>query len=86
MPDARNPHLPNVRVGSQPEVSDGYENVGFRGQSGSRFRAAGCLLVAISGLKPLRNINRILTHRDAGGWEPSTASQAEVRKALTRRT
>ncbi len=36
----------NVRVGSKPEVSDGHENVGFRGQSGSRFRATGCLLVA----------------------------------------
>ncbi len=40
----------DFRCGSQPEVSDGHENVGFRGQSGSRFRGAGCLLVAISGL------------------------------------
>ena len=32
--------------GSNPVVSDGRENVGFREQSGSRFRAAGCLLVA----------------------------------------
>ena len=36
----------DFRVGSQPEVSDGHENVGFRGQSGNRFRAAACLLVA----------------------------------------
>ncbi len=39
----------------------------FRGQSGSRFRATGGLLLANSGLKPLRNINLILTHRDAAG-------------------
>ncbi len=38
----------NVRVGSKPEVSGGHENVGFRGQSGSRFRATGCLFIAIS--------------------------------------
>ncbi len=38
----------DFRFGSQPEVSDGHENVGFRGQSGSRFRATGCLLVAES--------------------------------------
>ena len=31
MPDARKPHLPNVVSGSKPEVSDGHENVGFRG-------------------------------------------------------
>ncbi len=39
-----------VRVGSQPEVSDGHENVRFRGQSRSRFRAAGGLFIAISRL------------------------------------
>ncbi len=27
MPDARNSHLPNVGLGSKPEVSDGNENV-----------------------------------------------------------
>ncbi len=31
MPDARKPHRPYVGLGSQPEVSDGHENVGFRG-------------------------------------------------------
>jgi len=36
----------DFRCGSKPEVSDGHENVGFRGQSGSRFRAAGCLFIA----------------------------------------
>ena len=46
MPDARKPHLPNVVSGSKPEVSDGHENVGFRGKSRLRFRVAGCLLVA----------------------------------------
>ncbi len=39
----------DFRFGSKPEVSDGHENVGLRGQSGSRFRAAGCLLVAKNG-------------------------------------
>ncbi len=38
----------DFRCGSQPEVSDGHENVGFRGQSGSRIRAAGCRFIAIS--------------------------------------
>ncbi len=38
------------RFGSQPEVSDGHANVGFWGQSGLQFRAAGGLLLAISGL------------------------------------
>ncbi len=52
---------------SGSEVSRGPGNVCFRGQSRSRFRATGGLLLAISGLKPLRKINRILTHRDAGG-------------------
>ncbi len=37
---------PKVRLGSRTEVSDGHENVGLRGQSGSRFRAAGCLFIA----------------------------------------
>jgi hypothetical protein len=31
IPDARKLHRPNVACGSQPEVSDGHENVGFRG-------------------------------------------------------
>ncbi len=31
----------HFRVGSNPEVSDGRVNVGFRGQSGPRFRATG---------------------------------------------
>ena len=35
-----------VRVGSTTEVSDGHENVRSWGKSGSRFRAAGGLLVA----------------------------------------
>ena len=39
----------NVRVGSNPEVSDGHENVGFWGQSGLRFRAAGLPILATSG-------------------------------------
>ncbi len=65
-PEGGELHLQNVGLGSQPEVSDGHENVRFRGQSGPHFRAAACLLVAISGLKPLRNFNRILAHRDAG--------------------
>ena len=39
----------NGGFGSQPEVSDGYENVGLWGRSGSRFRAAGGLLVATCG-------------------------------------
>jgi hypothetical protein len=38
---------------------------------------AGGLLVAISRLSLLLKSNRIVAHRDAGGWEPSTASQAE---------
>ena len=47
MPGRRSsPSELNVRVGSKPEVSDGHENVGCWGQSGSRFRGAGCLLVA----------------------------------------
>ena len=37
------------------------------GLSRPQFRAAGCLLVAKNRLKPLRNINRILAHRDASG-------------------
>jgi hypothetical protein len=57
----------HFRVGSRTEVSDGHENVGCWGQSGSRFRAAEGPLIAISGLKPLRNSNRILKHRDVGG-------------------
>ncbi len=40
MPDARNSHLPNVGLGSQPEVSDGRENVGFWGTSRPQDRAA----------------------------------------------
>ncbi len=56
----------DFRCGSQPEVSDGHENVGFRGQSGSRFRAVGCLLVAKNGLSPHHN-SRNVAHRDAGG-------------------
>ncbi len=36
----------NFRCGSNPEVSDGHENVCFRGLSGSRFRAAGGLFFA----------------------------------------
>jgi len=36
----------HFRSGSQPEVSDGHENVGFRGHSGSQFRATGCLFIA----------------------------------------
>ncbi len=40
MPDARKSHRPYVGLGSKPEVSDGHENVGCWGKSGSRFRAA----------------------------------------------
>ena len=48
----------DFRSGSKPEVSDGHENVGFRGQSGSRFRATGCLFIANSGDdKPVLMIN-----------------------------
>ncbi len=39
----------DVRCGSKPEVQRGPRNVGSWGQSGSRFRAAACLLVATSG-------------------------------------
>ena len=39
---------PDFRCGSQPEVSDSHENVCFRGQSGSRFRATGGLFIAMS--------------------------------------
>ncbi len=42
----------HFRNGSTTEVSDGHANVCSWGQSGSGFRAAGGLLVAISGLKP----------------------------------
>jgi len=49
MPDARKPKFQNVSCGSQPEVSQGRGNVRFRGYSGSRFRATGCLLVANNG-------------------------------------
>ena len=45
----------NVGLGSQPEVSDGHENVGYRGKSGSRFRATGGLLVAKGDLSAERN-------------------------------
>ena len=40
---------PKVRCGSNPEVSDGCENVCSWGQSGHRFRAAGGPLVAKTG-------------------------------------
>ncbi len=65
----RNPmHPAGVR---QPftttEVSDGPENVRSWGQSGSRFRTAGGLLLAISRLSRPRNSDRNLAHRDAGG-------------------
>ena len=43
-----------VGFGSKPEVSDGHENVGFRGQSGSRFRGTGCLFIAKTGLTLVR--------------------------------
>jgi len=39
----------DFRCGSNPEVSDGHENVGCWGKSGSRFRAAGLPNLAISG-------------------------------------
>ncbi len=45
-PDGDKSHLPNVRFGSTTEVSRSHGNVCFRGQSGSRFRAAKGLLVA----------------------------------------
>ncbi len=48
-PEGGEPHLPNVACGSNPEVSDGHENVGCWGKSGSRFWATGGLLVATSG-------------------------------------
>ncbi len=38
--------LIKVSLGSNPEVSDGHENVGCWGKSGSRFRAAGLLNLA----------------------------------------
>ncbi len=47
----------DFRCGSNPEVSDGHENVRFRGHSGSQFRAAGCLLVATSGHHPCSRMN-----------------------------
>ena len=47
------PSEPDVRVGSTTEVQREPQNVGFRGQSGSQFRAVGCLLVAIIGSQRL---------------------------------
>ncbi len=67
MPATRKPHRPHVSFGSKPEVSDGHENVRSWGSSGSRFRATGCLLVAISGHSPLLEGGRNRAHRDAGG-------------------
>ncbi len=52
----------HVGLGSKAEVSNGHENVRSWGQSGHRFRAAGGLLLAISGLlgifqeRRLRNV------------------------------
>ncbi len=42
-----------VAFGSRTEVSDGHENVGFWGQSGSQFRAAACLFLAMSRPSPV---------------------------------
>ncbi len=39
---------PHDRFGSKPEVNGGHENDGCWGQSGSRFRATGCLFIATS--------------------------------------
>ena len=66
----------NVCSGSQPEVSDGHENVGFWVSSGSRFRATGCLLVATSGLTPLKGRPQPLRARRA------RATPAESRRCL----
>ncbi len=59
----------DFRCGSKPEVSDGHENVGFRGQSGSRFRATGCLLVPSRPgefhPEPLTEPDVILSHHPA---------------------
>ena len=56
----------DFRVGSNPEVSDGRENVGFLGQSGSRFRATGGLFIAISRLSQIHNSNRMLSQPNDG--------------------
>ncbi len=57
----------DFRCGSKPEVSDGRENVGFRGYSGSRFWASEGPLIANSRLTPLLEGGRYRAHRDAGG-------------------
>jgi hypothetical protein len=41
-------------------------------------RSAGRPLLAISRLTVLGNHNRNLAYRDAGGWEPSTASEGDI--------
>ncbi len=48
--DYRRGAPPPARMGANPEVSDGHENVRCWGQGGSRFRTTGGLLVAKSGL------------------------------------
>jgi hypothetical protein len=56
----------HFRVGSKAVILNSVQNVRSWVKSGPQFRVAGGLLLAISGLKPLRNFNRILAHRDAG--------------------
>ncbi len=43
----------DFRCGSTTEVQRGPRNVAFWGHSGSRFRATGCLLVAMCGRLPV---------------------------------
>ncbi len=54
----------DFRCGSKPEVSDGHENVRSWGESRHRFRAVGCLLVAMNGLKTVR----LLASKVSGNW------------------
>ncbi len=77
----RHPATAGVRQPfTRTEVQRGPRNVRSWVQSRSRFRATEGLLLAISGLKPLRNFNRILTHRDAGGGSrPSRSGHVRSR-------
>ncbi len=54
------------RLGSRTEVQREPRNVRSWGSSGSRFRTAGCLLVAISRLSQIHNSNRMLSQPNDG--------------------
>ena len=63
----------DVRDESDSEVSDGRENVGFRGQSGSRFGATECLLVA-----KLRRWLRVSATSGVGGEADEIRGKADI--------